>query len=196
MVTFICKHCGKTFTKSPCYEKIEPKFCSKDCFNNFYKNKHKNFEQNVFEMFDTYCLLNGYFKIDFEDVERIKKLNCYISKLNTGYGCFVLNKKHFLFHRWLVNCPDTLLVDHRNRDISENRKSNLNIVNKSKNNQNKCRQSNNKTGYIGIHRQGDGYRAGIQIQGKGYRKYFKSLQEAIKWRSTMEKELNFYKGGV
>lgn len=41
-----------------------------------------------------------------------------------------------------------------------------------------------------------GYRAGIQVAGKEIRKHFPDLIQAIKWREKMEKELNYYKGGV
>lgn len=195
-MSFICKHCGKEYHKPDCYKHIKSSFCSRECQNNYTRNKHKNFKKNEFIIKEGYCLLNNYFKIDIEDIERIEKLNCYISKMNTGYGCFVMNKKHILLHRWLVNCPNTKIVDHRNRDISDNRKCNLNIVNRAKNQQNRKIQSNNKTGFIGVHKTKSGYRAGIQVAGKEIRKHFPDLIQAIKGREKMEKELNYYKGGV
>lgn len=195
-MSFICKHCGKEYHKPECFTKIGSSFCSRKCKDNYNKNKHKTFKNNTFKIVDNYCLLNNYFKIDIEDIPRIEKLNCYISKMNTGYGCFVMNKKHILLHRWLLDCPKDLYVDHRNRDKSDNRKSNLNIVTPSKNTQNRKRQSNNKTGFIGIHKTKYGYRAGIQVAGKEIRKHFPDLIQAVKWRKKMEKELNYYKGGV
>lgn len=196
VLKFICKQCNKEYYKPDCFKNIKTTFCCRECKDKYYSNKHKNFKENKFIIRDGYCLLNDYFKIDIEDIDRIKNLNCYISIMNTGYGCFVLNKKHILFHRWLINCPEEAVVDHRNRDISDNRKQNLNIVDRSKNQQNRNIQSNNKTGYIGIHKTKCGYRAGIKVGIKNIRKHFRTLNEAIQWREQMEQELNYYKGGV
>lgn len=196
VVKFICKQCGKEYYKPDCFRNIKTSFCCRECQNSYGKDKHKNFKKNKFIIRDGYCLLNDYFKIDIEDIDRIKNLNCYISKKNTGYGSFMLNKETILFHRWLMNCPEKYVVDHRNRDVSDNRKQNLNIVSRSKNSQNKKVQSNNKVGYKGIHKTKSGYRAGIKVGIKHIRKHFRTLNEAIKWRKQMEQKLNYYEGGV
>ena len=196
VLKFICKQCNKEYSKPNCFKNIKTTFCCKECRDKYYSNKHKNFKKNKFLIRDGYCLLNDYFKIDIEDIDRIKNLNCYISKTNFGYGSFMLDKKQILFHRWIMNCPRHLVVDHRNRDVSDNRKQNLNIVSRSKNQQNRNIQSNNKTGYVGIHKTEYGYRAGIKVGIKHIRKHFRTLQEAIQWRTQIEQELNYYKGGV
>lgn len=195
-IKFICKQCGKEYYKPDCFKNIKTSFCCKECRNSYSRHKHITFKQNEFIIKDGYCLLNNYFKIDIEDIQKIKELNCYISKMSNGYGCFIKNKKHFLFHRWLVNCPSDKVVDHYNRDITDNRKQNLNIVTMSQNMQNRKIQSNNKTGHIGIHRTNSGYRAYIKVGDKEFKKHFPILEKAIQWRNRMEQELNFYRGGV
>lgn len=76
------------------------KFICKECRNSYSRHKHITFKQNEFIIKDGYCLLNNYFKIDIEDIQKIKELNCYISKMSNGYGRFIKVgdkefKKHF-----------------------------------------------------------------------------------------------------
>ena len=61
------------------------------------------------------------FIFDLEDLERVKKY--YWSVTPRGY---VRNSKHGIFlHRYILNTPDGLVVDHRNHDTTDNRKCNI-----------------------------------------------------------------------
>ena len=89
----------------------------------------------------------------------------------TGYvRAKVLNKK-YLAHRlaWFVvnkQWPDGQ-IDHINGNRSDNRISNLRVVNQSGNAQNRrASQKNNQSGYFGVHASGKKWRAQIRIDKK------------------------------
>ena len=81
----------------------------------------------------------------------------------THYGCRQINVfgRPHLEHRlvWLM-CKGrmpTLELDHADQDKLNNHISNLREVTRSQNNQNKGKQSNNKSGRVGVHRSVDRY---------------------------------------
>jgi len=53
-------------------------------------------------------------------------------------------------HRFLMNPPVGVLVDHRDRDGLNNQRSNLRICTPAENNRNAVKQINNKSGYKGV----------------------------------------------
>ena len=55
-------------------------------------------------------------------------------------------------HRQIVGLPvgDKRVVDHRNGNQLDNRKENLRVVSQRENAQNRCKQSNNKSGVTGV----------------------------------------------
>ena len=94
--------------------------------------------------------------------------------------------KRYRAHRlaWLYvygNWPDKL-IDHINGDRKDNRITNLRVVSDTENAINKCRQSNNTSGYTGVHwdRRRKKWSAHIKINKKKKTiGRFDSLQEAI-----------------
>ena len=70
-------------------------------------------------------------------------------------------------HRLILSPPAGMLVDHRNGNGLDNRRSNLRIATFSQNNQNMRMQSDNATGFKGISRRPSGkFRARIAFEGK------------------------------
>jgi|SRR5690606_5502844 len=68
-------------------------------------------------------------KVDNEDFDRLKDINwCY------GDGrVYAYNKEFGKMHRYILNAPTGLLVDHINRDTIDNRRCNLRLVTISQN---------------------------------------------------------------
>lgn len=79
--------------------------------------------------------------------------------------------------------PDGMLVDHINRDRSDDRISNLRLVTASQNMMNTSRRSNNKSGHKGIHRHSQNGNWVVQISAYRQRKHvgvFNDLEDAIR----------------
>lgn len=72
------------------------------------------------------------------------------------YAHVMIDKKKIRLHRYLMNCPDGLVVDHINGDTKDNRISNLRVVTQKENLKNrmdsikKPSKSNNKLGIRGL----------------------------------------------
>ena len=79
-------------------------------------------------------------------------------------------------------------VDHISHDTKDNRKQNLRLVTPSQNGMNKIIQSNNTTGVTGVyfHKPSEMWCAYIKINGKQYREYAHTKEEAIKKRKQLE----------
>src|SRR5690348_9287785 len=59
--------------------------------------------------------------------------------------------KRIGLHRWIMNDPEGLVVDHINNDTLDNRKMNLRVVTIQQNSQNRAGvSSNNTSGYRGV----------------------------------------------
>lgn len=86
--------------------------------------------------------------LDIEDYDKIKYYHCYVS--NDGYVIVVQGRKKISLHRLLMNPPESLIVDHINTKRSDNTKKNLRILPKGKNSQNKSKQQNGTSIYIGV----------------------------------------------
>lgn len=74
----------------------------------------------------------GTFLISAEDIELIKGLKWY--EMNTGYiAAYKKDNNPILLHRYLMDCPDGLVVDHINHNRKDNRRSNLRICTQKEN---------------------------------------------------------------
>lgn len=90
------------------------------------------------------------FTIDAEDVRRF---NLRFWRLNHLGYIHAANKNgpSIPLHRYLMGAhKKDAIIDHINRDRTDNRKSNLRIVTSTQNSYNHKRSSTNKTGYIGV----------------------------------------------
>ena len=70
--------------------------------------------------------------------------------------------------RFILNAPDERLVDHRDGNPLNNRRSNLRLATKAQNVWNSCKRKNNTSGFKGVcwHKPARKWRASISLQGK------------------------------
>lgn len=114
------------------------------------KMKYKN-EYDLSQDYGIGYTKSGFrFLFDKEDFEKIKKYywypaHGYIASVGDDYKA-----KRIYMHRFIVDCPDDMVVDHINHDISDNRKCNLRICLKAENNRNVTITSQNSSGVRGV----------------------------------------------
>lgn len=97
----------------------------------------------IFDIHGNICL------IDKEDYDKVREYRW----CRDGYGYWMLKTfgPMVKIHRIICDVTDkNIIVDHINRDISDNRKNNLRIVNKKENAYNHAISKNNSTGFVGI----------------------------------------------
>jgi hypothetical protein len=108
--------------------------------------------------------------VDLEDLERIRQLGLSWSILrddrqDTVYVRTMINGKMKLLHRWILDTPDGIKIDHIDRDGLNNRKLNLRHATHSQNRQNMGAYKCNKTGIRGVtfHKATGKYQVHIQV---------------------------------
>lgn len=111
---------------------------------------------NVIECLGTYAKVtnvnvkpNFSFLIDIEDLDKVKDCLWHDNKSGSGSTYAVNNKVGFL-HRYIMDAPDGMDVDHKEQDTLDNRRSNLRICTNYENNLNKPIRKTNKSGYKGV----------------------------------------------
>jgi hypothetical protein len=60
------------------------------------------------------------------------------------------NRKHILLHRFIVDCPEGMVVDHINLNTLDNRRSNLRICSPTENKRNCKINKRNTSGFKGV----------------------------------------------
>jgi hypothetical protein len=94
--------------------------------------------------------------VDPEDYCRLKKFNWYLSGTDKKFyaHCNVkienTETKTMSMHRMMTNAPDGLLVDHRNGDSLDNRKTNLRLATRAQNMHNSRKRKNTSSQYKGV----------------------------------------------
>ena len=106
--------------------------------------------------------------IDLDDVDKVKDIKWCLS--GEGYAGNSHNKSIGLLHRFIMNCPDGMIVDHWNHNKLDNRKSNLRICTNLENNWNQETYRNNTSGFKGVH---------CQEKDGRYRAYISHKEERI-----------------
>jgi hypothetical protein len=101
--------------------------------------------------------------IDLEDVNRVLVHRWHLT--SNGYIASRIDGRIITLQRFILNIEGKREGDHINRDILDNRKSNLRPCSDSQNKMNRPMQHDNKTGYKGV----------------SYCNYYK------KWRATINK---------
>lgn len=117
----------------------------------------------------------------------------------TGYLYIGFDNQQFKAHRlaWVFihGCPPAGMLDHIDRDIRNNRISNLREASEQQNNQNKRPYRNSRTGVKGIgwSAQSRKWRARIQANGRVHSLgLFSSFEEALQARQTAETALHIF----
>ena len=124
--------------------------------------------------------------IDVEIIETVKNYKWWLD----GHG-YVQNDEIGSLHRFIMNPPDDLVVDHINHNPLDNRRENLRICTIQENNMNRSISSNNTSGTVGVHwnKTHNKWMAYIGINGKQkYLGLFNKKEDAIEARRQAEIE--------
>lgn len=94
-----------------------------------------------------------------------------------------------LMHRLVIGAKKGEIVDHINRNKLDNRRSNLRIVTPSQNQMNKGHQKNNKSGYVGVFRNGKSWSAQISVnRDQKYLGTYRDIKDAVRARNEAVRE--------
>lgn len=135
-------------------------------------------------MFDEITLSNGQVAlIDKGDFTHLSKFKWYFIG---GYAARKESGKTIYMHREVTSALKGTEVDHINNNGLDNRTSNLRIVTRTQNNQNRGMQKSNTSGYKGVvwHKQNQKWWARIWVNGK---------QISLGCFDAIEKAANAYK---
>lgn len=153
----------------------------------------KNKKHNHYNIIDDYVEMETsdgqLFLVDLEDFDSVKDV-CW-SKNNHGYFRGWKDGKVILLHRFIMNCPDNMHVDHigGSTTIFDNRKSNLRIVSNQQNSFNHCVSKSNKSGVTGVRfdKRRNKWIATIMQNGKSiYLGQYCNIEDAISARKAAE----------
>ena len=114
-----------------------------------------------------------------------------------GYIRIQINKKSYMAHRlaWLYVYGEfpTQLLDHKNRNRIDNRISNLREASDALNSKNQSLYKNNVSGFHGVTKHGNRWRARINVNGvKLHLGVFDTIEEAAECRKQAESKYGFY----
>lgn len=125
--------------------------------------------------------------IDIEDVDRCKGVGIW-SITKAGY---VVNCKSGIYlHRFIMNCPNDMEVDHKNHNLLDNRKSELRIATSSQQKMNTHIRKDNTSGYRGIYydKGKNKWAVSLQNEGKRIMKRFENIEDAVLFRDNVINE--------
>lgn len=198
----VCEYCGKTsketrIIKSRKYNKT---LCERHY--NLYRStgelRRTENDPNKIIRKDDYALIelynnnlkvNGYAKIDLEDIEKVKNYKWHLNKKENINYCY---SSKFSLHRLImgtINSKRSVYIDHINNDGLDCRKSNMRIVNNSENQANSKLPKNNTSGYKGVYKKRDKWVAEIKVNNnKIYLGSFNNKVDAILTRKKAEEK--------
>jgi len=131
------------------------------------------------------------FFVDLEDFWKVKDI-CW-HKNEYGYITGHVNKRNVLLHRFIMNAPENMLVDHAHGESSrnDNRKYNLRLATTQENCMNHQTAKHNTTGVTGVnwHKASNKWRAFIGVNGQNvHLGTFDSFEDAIQVRKQAEEK--------
>jgi len=118
-----------------------------------------SYDKNEIICFYDYALINLYDSnyekvdeaiIDIDDIEYVSKYKWYLQKSGRYAIAHIGGGLSILLHKFITNTNKDIIVDHRNCNKLDCRRSNLRIADKSKNSQNREAPSNNTSGFTGV----------------------------------------------
>jgi hypothetical protein len=119
------------------------------------------------------------FLIDTKDYEKLKSFTWH--RTNVGYAATKIEGTETKLHRFIMNAPADIQVDHINLNRYDNRKLNLRFATHKENHRNVGLQSNNTSGVKGVryYKARSKYVAKIKVDGKSiHLGYYTTLLEA------------------
>lgn len=126
-----------------------------------------------------------YFLFDKDDFSKIK--NHYWRFDAKGYVYTIIDDEYVWLHRLVMNAPKDKDVDHIHHQLYDCRKSQLRITAHADNMKNMLKKTNNTSGFTGVGRKDDMWRAYIGLNGKYiHLGYFKKIEDAIASRKNAE----------
>jgi hypothetical protein len=135
--------------------------------------------------------------IDDEDYERISAFKwCCAYGRETFYGkrAYGFQSEHItvLLHRFILNAPKDMQVDHINGDGLDNRRANLRICTHADNQHNRKKQKTNTSGYKGVfwNKQYKKWEVQIRAEKKIRVGMFSDKEEAARAYDAKAKELH------
>ena len=131
------KHCAKGYCNKHYYQM---KRCGKvTTRNRLDPNEIIKYDDHAeIVLYDNYGIEKSRTLIDLDDVDKVKDYKwCILSA--SGYVSTNIKGLNMRLHRFIMDCPEDMVVDHINHDRLDNRKSNLRICTRQQNNMNrKC----------------------------------------------------------
>jgi len=134
-------------------------------------------------------LTKGYVAlVDDEDFEWLSKFKWYATLQKSGRVSAVRNllmpcgnrKKQYM-HRDLMNAPLDKFVDHIDGNALNNCRANLRLCTNAENQRNRGKNKNNITGYCGVSKKRNGFRAQITVNRKQlYFGTYATIEEAAR----------------
>ena len=192
---WVCQcDCGKT-TVVGSYELRSGNTKSCGCLANELSSLRmkERFIGNEYKIVDDYVIMYAHntgspFIIDLDDLERVKMYTWNENKR----GYIVKSDGLIRLHQFIKGkTPNGMVIDHKDRNKLNNRKSNLEFKTQLDNTKNRTVNKNNDFGVSGVHksnRKDKPYEATLGANGKIFKKQYKTLEEAIKGRLQAEKD--------
>lgn len=128
--------------------------------------------------------------IDLEDVDKVKEYKWSLN--DKGYVRSDNKIERIYLHRFVMNCPDDMVVDHINHNPIDNRKENLRTCTHQQNMINRQKQHNNTSGTTGVwwHKKNNKWITQITVNSVTiHLGYFDTKEEAIEARKQAEIDL-------
>lgn len=189
-----CKEKNIIETTAVCLTQGRTKSCG--CFRKErIKETHK--KSNDYEIQEDYVIMYTQkgepFYVDLDDFWKVRDICWYVGTGGYIYG--QQNGKYYKLHRFIMNCPDDVYIDHINGSdtLYDNRKSNLRIATPSQNSINHKKTSRNKSGIVGVYQQHGSQKWIAQISKENKKYYlgtFDTFEDAVKVRK--EAELKYF----
>lgn len=147
---------------------------------------------NTYEFLDSYVKIidnkGRHCLVDLDDFDKVKYYY-WLQDVSSGYFTSRIQGKKVYLHCFILPSPDGFDTDHKSRDKSDCRKSNLRLATRSQNLCNRGLRKDNTLRCRGVRLNGSKYEVRIQLQGK--RKTigrFSTLEEAVEARLQAEKQ--------
>lgn len=169
-VLAVCETCGTSF-KIPRYRQTTTRFCSCECR---YRLNRGTPQRNADGSYSV-PLTHGRFAIvDACDIERVAQHSwCTVNTKHGRYAQATIPteenpERRVYMHRFLMDAPDSVEVDHENGDKLDNRRSNLRLCTRAQNSHNTGLTRANTSGFKGVSfcKQTGRWVAQIQAQGR------------------------------
>lgn len=110
--------------------------------------------KNSYVLTDNFAIVytskNQPFIVDVDDLPKIQTIKWCMGGSGKNYPVGWYNGKLIRLNRYIMKCPENMVVDHKNHNTYDNRKSNLRIVSRQQNSMNKKVLDKSTSGHTGV----------------------------------------------